>query len=523
MQKRTGEPHSQSKLPMRLMLFALIQAAFLVHGYSQVAQPTPSNAAGAIRQRADQGDPEAQFELGTLYDSGVNVEQNSAEAVRWYLKAAEQGNALAEVNLGSMYLAGKGIIKNLAEAVRWYSKAADQGEASGQFALGMMYSRGEGVPKNDSEALQLYRKAAERGFPPAQDSLASMYLSGTGVALNVTEGVHWIERAAYQGDPTAQYNLAYFYADGRGVPRDGVQALMWGTLSTTGMAGDAKTKASSLVRSITLNLHPQQQEEASRLAKNWKPKKERPPDDAALPSAETVLDKYVEVTGGQAAYAKLHTQILNGTLQVGDSTAEANPMICHKTSPGSSHCVIRFGAIESIEATNGQVVWSQGRFVESGLNVSLKTYGEKALGLYLARFMSDGNWRDLYWKAQTAGIDYVKGQQCYKIVLTLKDPPLQFLADDLGPEITRYYDTSSNLLVKTALIVKMPKGNIPVELLVSDYRKEGDILMPLTTVQNIPGKPPQVMTIQGVTHNAPIPSTYFALPDQVKALLTNKK
>ena len=43
-----------------------------------------------------QGDADAQFNLGFMYDNGRGVAQNDAEAVRWYRKAAEQGDAGAQ-------------------------------------------------------------------------------------------------------------------------------------------------------------------------------------------------------------------------------------------------------------------------------------------------------------------------------------------------------------------------------------------------------------------------------------------
>ena len=56
-----------------------------------------------LRALADQGDVDAQFNLGVMYDNGEGVPQDYAEAVRWYRLAAEQGNASAQFNLGSMY------------------------------------------------------------------------------------------------------------------------------------------------------------------------------------------------------------------------------------------------------------------------------------------------------------------------------------------------------------------------------------------------------------------------------------
>ena len=44
-------------------------------------------------QKAAQGDAEAQYNLGLMYDKGEGVPEDDAEAVRWYQKAAAQGNA----------------------------------------------------------------------------------------------------------------------------------------------------------------------------------------------------------------------------------------------------------------------------------------------------------------------------------------------------------------------------------------------------------------------------------------------
>ena len=78
-------------------------------------------------------------------------------------KAAEQGNADAQFNLGWMYYEGEGVPKDDAEAARWFLKSAEQGIATAQFNLGEMYKEGIGVPQDDAEAAKWYRKAAEQG------------------------------------------------------------------------------------------------------------------------------------------------------------------------------------------------------------------------------------------------------------------------------------------------------------------------------------------------------------------------
>ena len=51
------------------------------------------------KQLAEKGDANAQYNLGVMYENGQVVEQNDAEALRWYKKAAEKGHAYAKYML----------------------------------------------------------------------------------------------------------------------------------------------------------------------------------------------------------------------------------------------------------------------------------------------------------------------------------------------------------------------------------------------------------------------------------------
>ncbi|MBR5893847.1 MAG: sel1 repeat family protein, partial [Bacteroidaceae bacterium] len=75
----------------------------------------------------------AQCNLGYCYGTGSGVEKDPTEAVKWYRKAAEQGQVNAQYNLGLCYEIG--VAKDLAEAVKWYRKAAEQGHADAKAAL----------------------------------------------------------------------------------------------------------------------------------------------------------------------------------------------------------------------------------------------------------------------------------------------------------------------------------------------------------------------------------------------------
>ena len=62
-----------------------------------------------LRAKAEQGDVQAQYNLGIMYETGRGGPQDEAEAVRWYRLAAERGLADAQVNLGNSYSNGLGV------------------------------------------------------------------------------------------------------------------------------------------------------------------------------------------------------------------------------------------------------------------------------------------------------------------------------------------------------------------------------------------------------------------------------
>ena len=76
------------------------------------------------KAKAEEGDAEAQFNLGFCYDDGRGVEKDYSHAVKWYRKAAEQNYAPAQFNLGYCYANGQGVARDKVEAYVWFSMAA---------------------------------------------------------------------------------------------------------------------------------------------------------------------------------------------------------------------------------------------------------------------------------------------------------------------------------------------------------------------------------------------------------------
>jgi TPR repeat protein len=198
------------------------------------------------QKAADQGNANAQYNLGVMYANGQGVAKDDAQAASWYRKAAEQGSALAQNNLGSMYRYGLGVTQNNAEAVKWYRKPADQGNAGAQFNLGVMYEKGQGVQQNYAEAVKWYRMAGDQGNANAQNNLGAMYASGQGVAKDYALAIAWFREAAEQGFASAQFILGIMYEDGVGITKDEAQAAAWYRKAAEQGDDDAKKKLAEL-------------------------------------------------------------------------------------------------------------------------------------------------------------------------------------------------------------------------------------------------------------------------------------
>lgn len=227
------------------------------------AVDSESDAAKALRKKAEEGNPEAQYRLGTALMCGDGVLQDRAEAVMWYQKAAEQGNAKAQFQYGVLLYDGDGVVKDMAEGMQWLRKAAgqgiveaqfnlsialgedggneankaealmwtrraaEQGLARAQYDLAVALDRGEGLPENQKESVAWYRKAAEQGMVQAQYCLASALRRGVGVAEDKAEAVAWYRKAAEQGYADAQCNLGVALYNGEGAAKDAKEGLKW--------------------------------------------------------------------------------------------------------------------------------------------------------------------------------------------------------------------------------------------------------------------------------------------------------
>jgi zinc protease len=223
-----------------------------------------------------------------------------------------------------------------------------------------------------------------------------------------------------------------------------------------------------------------------------------------LPKAEIILDKYVEVTGGKAAYAKIHSDIATGAMTFG-AMGITGKMTAYSLAPDKHLVEIVIEGIGKIsEGANGEVAWS----LSAMQGPHLKEGDEKTEALMQSRHNADAQWRDLFKTVETVGVEQVDGKDCYKLVLTPK----------AGKPMTRWYEKETNLAVKMAVTSKSPMGEMEIVSDIGDYRKEGDILIAHKIASKVAGQE-LVMTIDKVEHNPDLPKDKFDPPAEIKALM----
>ncbi len=226
--------------------------------------------------------------------------------------------------------------------------------------------------------------------------------------------------------------------------------------------------------------------------------------DEALPQADAVLSRYLEVTGGRAALEKRHNQVQHGTIEIPAVGLKGN-MTMYEAEPNRSHMVAELTGIGKIESgTSEDVAWEnnplQGPRVKQGQ--------ELADSLRDSTFNASLYWKKLYSIVETTGVETIDGHECYKVVMT----------PAAGNPTTEYFDKKSGLLIKTAATRTTAQGEISAEILYGDYRKEGDFLMPHKMTQRAAGQE-LVIQVQSTETNVDLPKDAFEFPPEVQALL----
>lgn len=125
-------------------------------------------------QKANAGEPQAQYEAGMRYFLGQGFEADTNKSVYWLEKAAAQNYTDALYNLAIFYNNGWGVNWNPFKAFSLFLKAAEKGMPQAQYAVGLMYTENLLMPRSLKEAYIWIDKAANQKFEPAVETLKEL-------------------------------------------------------------------------------------------------------------------------------------------------------------------------------------------------------------------------------------------------------------------------------------------------------------------------------------------------------------
>jgi hypothetical protein len=181
-----------------------------------------------------------------------------------------------------------------------------------------------------------------------------------------------------------------------------------------------------------------------------------------LPTAGEVLDRYVAVTGGAAAWHAKHTERddIEGRTLDGQRVVLRATVTRSRSGNSLSEVQVPQNASEGIYKG---AAWALSHF--SG--VRIKRGMERDEAMRDARMLEEGDWRDFYPKSRLAGIETIGRQRCYKILLLPS-----------ATQKTEWFSVSSGLLVERSSYELSTSGDTPAGYTVEEWAEHGGIKQP---------------------------------------------
>ena len=224
----------------------------------------------------------------------------------------------------------------------------------------------------------------------------------------------------------------------------------------------------------------------------------------SLPDAAVILDRYIEVTGGRAAYEKHSTEIMIGVIEFAAQGLKGK-ITRYSAPPDKEYSIVELEGIGSIESgISAGVAWEKSVL----LGPRIKSGEEKEQAFREAHFNTPIEWRTLYPQATTAGTATIDDEDCYEVILT----------PATGKPEHQFYSRRTGYLMRTTAVAASQMGEVAVEVDFGDYRSFGGVLIPTRSKQRAGGQELSI-TIDQVRVNETLPADRFEAPADIAALL----
>jgi photosynthetic reaction center cytochrome c subunit len=181
-----------------------------------------------------------------------------------------------------------------------------------------------------------------------------------------------------------------------------------------------------------------------------------------LPSVKEILEKYIQVLGGEAAIIKTKTRVDKGTLDVPARRMHSTVEIYRKT-PDKIVSIVHTPRGDSAQGYNGSIGWQahgdEAEEVRGDDLVRLKDLATLTPGLHLQKN---------YARVEVSGITKINDHDSYCVNAS----------HATGAPDQYYFETQSGLLLRVSTQIDSPLGAIPQDTSYQDYRDVSGVQTP---------------------------------------------
>ena len=218
---------------------------------------------------------------------------------------------------------------------------------------------------------------------------------------------------------------------------------------------------------------------------------------AATPTADQVLDHYVQAIGGRAAWMKLTSRVSKGSIEIPAMDNLTGTVEIHEKAPNLMLAVINLGGAAFEQGFDGTTAWSDNP--RDGLRVL--TGGELDDARREANFYHPLELQKNYTKLTISGIERVNEHDTYVLVAEREK----------GAPDKMYFDVQSGLMVRSVNQRYTPDGLTEFQADVEDYTALDGVKLPFTVRQSGGGSA-FVIHFTEVQHNVQLTDAQFAKP-----------
>jgi hypothetical protein len=221
----------------------------------------------------------------------------------------------------------------------------------------------------------------------------------------------------------------------------------------------------------------------------------KPP--AETRTADQILDHYLEVEGGRAAFKKLTSRVMTGTISV-PSMSLMGTIELREKAPDRSLGIITINGASYRQGFDGTSGWTDDP--QNGLRD--QTGAELAETRRESDFYHTLDLRKLYSKFTLTGKQQIGGRDAYVLEASLPEG---------GPPERMYFDADSGLLLRNTSQHHGPDGVSEFQQDYEDYREVDGIQLPYTIRQTNEGTL-VIITVAEYHHNVQLDDAQFAKP-----------